>query len=877
MSLIPPNETQRMQALHRYEILNSPPDQAFDRIVSLAARLLHVPISIVSLVDADRIWFKSRYGIDATETTRDPGLCASAILFDRPWIVTDAKTDPRSLANPLVAVESGFRFYAAIPLKTSDGYNLGTLCVIDFKPRSITADELQILRDLAAIVMDEMELRLASRRAARSDALIREQNSDLAEVQRVLESEALRRYALDAAQIGDWDIDLKTRTVRGSVLFAQCFGYGPLPEDLNIEGLTQRIHAEDRSRVQENFFRAMNGTGVLEDECRVIWPDLSCHWLWYRGRFYCDAAGRDLHLSGVVSEITERKRNEQKMARLALIMEKITTPVMLTDAEGRIKWVNPPFEALSGYTRAEVVGRKPGDFLQGPDTDRNTIAQMHEAIVHGRGFEVEVLNYMKSGRPFWQHLKVDPVFDEQGHLTSFVAVQSDITERKNFETRLWRNANFDSLTGLPNRRLFWDRLDHEVRHTQRNSKLAALFFIDLDRFKEINDLFGHEIGDKLLNEVTQRIGACVRESDTLARIGGDEFTLIMSELDNTHYTDRTARKILGALSRPFVYSKATLSISASIGIALYPADGKDAAELFRNADQAMYSAKTGGGNQYSYFTRSMQESALMRLHTGRDLRNALNPEQLKVHFQPVIAIASGRIVKAEALLRWQHPSRGLIEPSEFIPLAEELGLITEIGEWVFHEATHWANVFSHHCELPFQISVNTSPLQFSHQTRGISWPAQLKMQGLPCSLISVEITEGVLLKDSPAVTQVLREYRDAGMEIALDDFGTGYSSMAYLVKFGLDYLKIDQSFVKNFGNAHSRTIAETIIVMGHKLGLKIIAEGIETEEQRCLLAAAGCDYGQGFLFSGALPPAQFEALLCADHQRIPAPVRQAGI
>ena len=866
-SFIPPNEDQRLQALRRYEILDTPPDRAFDRIVGLAARLLKVPIAIISLVDSDRIWFKAAHGVEARQTAREPGLCASAILFDAPWIVSDAKTDPRVLANPLVACESGLRFYTGIPLKTSDGYRLGTLSVLDYQPRCISSEEIANLQDLAAMVMDEMELRLASRCVLRSAAQIRAQGSSIAEVQRVLDSESQRRFALDAAQIGDWDMDIATRRVCGSARFVECFGYHTEPIDLSFDSLMAQVHPDERAQLADQFYQSMNGDGLLDHEYRVIWPDHSMHWLWCRGRFYCDLAGRELHASGVVSDITERKQNEEKMAHLVLIMEKITTPVMLTDAAGKIKWVNAPFELLTGHHMAEILGKKPGNFLQGPDTDRNTIAAMHEAIAACRSFEVEILNYHKSGRQFWQQLKVDPVFDDRGNLTSFVAVQSDITERKNFESRLWRNANFDALTGLPNRRLFWDRLDHEVRQAHRNGAMAALFFIDLDRFKEINDLFGHEVGDKLLKDVAARIDSCVRESDTLARIGGDEFTLILSGLENTHYAERIARKIINALSRPFPCGKAPLFISASIGIALYPDDGKDAPELFRNADQAMYTAKSGGRNQFCYFTRSMQEVALMRLRTGRDLRDAMHLEQLKVFFQPVVELPSGRIVKAEALLRWQHPTRGLIDPAEFIPLAEDLGLIYEIGEWVFQQTSHWADLYSRDCGWAFQISVNASPLQFSHQARAMNWPAQMQAKGLPCSLISIEITEGVLLKDSPTVTNALRDCRKAGMEIALDDFGTGYSSMSYLVKFGLDYLKIDQSFVKDFCNADSRTIAETIIVMGHKLGLKIIGEGIETEAQREMLAQAGCDYGQGFLFSRALPPLEFEALLRADRMR----------
>jgi len=857
----PDNEAERLQALRRYDILDTPPDNAFDRIVQLAARLLATPIAIVSLVDADRIWFKSRHGIEASQVTRDAGLCASAILFNQPWIVTDASLDPRALANPLVATEHGFRFYAAAPLITHDGYNLGTLCVIDFNPRLISADEIATLQDLAGLVMEAMELRLNSRNAVAAQVMIHQQERDLIAAYAALQSESQRRFALDAAQIGDWDFDFATNIGRWSAIHAECFGHAASPPGWNFDAVLEQVHVDDRARVRKSFEEARASMGVIEVEFRVLWPDTSVHWLWWKGHFFRDALSDHLHVAGVVREVTATRCAEEKMHQLALIMEMITTPVMVTGAAGDISWCNRPFEVLSGYRLDEIAGRRPGSFLQGPETDPATVRKMHDALIQAQSFEVEIQNHHRSGRTFWQHLKVDPVFGDDGTLSSFIAVQSDITERKQFESLMWRNANFDLLSGLPNRRLFWDRLENEIRHAARGRKLAGLFYVDLDRFKEVNDLFGHEAGDRLLRTVGQRIQSCVRKSDTVARIGGDEFTVILSELDSTAYAERVARQVIVALSQPFDIDNARVSLSASVGIAVYPGDGVSAPELFKNADLAMYRAKSGGKNQFSYFTRSMQEQSTLRLRTGVDLRLALRRGEMTVLFQPIISLASGRIVKAEALLRWRHPSRGMVEPSEFIPLAEELGLIQEMGEWVFHEAALWAEKFSRHTAQPFQISVNKSPMQFGARPPVTSWPEQLKAMQLPCRSISVEITEGVLLQDSRFVIDTLHEYRRAGIEVALDDFGTGYSSMSYLVKFGIDYLKIDQSFVRDMALDVSRTIAETIIVMGHKLGMQIIAEGIETADQQRLLTEAGCDFGQGYLFAHPMLPADLERML----------------
>lgn len=452
--------------------------------------------------------------------------------------------------------------------------------------------------------------------------------------------------------------------------------------------------------------------------------------------------------------------------------------------------------------------------------------------------------------------------DAQQRATRMSGMITDISERKQADDRIWRHANFDTLTGLPNRRLFRDRLEHEVRKAHRTSGKIGLLFIDLDRFKQVNDMLGHDAGDLLLTEAARRIQSCVRETDTVARLGGDEFTVILTEIGKLLQVERVCRKILGALDAPFHLGNEVAYVSGSIGVTLYPDDADTPEELIRKADQAMYAAKNAGKNQFSYFTRSMDEKARLRLRLSHELRSALHAGQLQVHYQPVIDLSAGRIVKAEALLRWNHPFLGAVAPSEFIPLAEESGLINEIGNWVFREAAAWSKRWSDRLGAPFQISVNKSPIQFLSDGQDMDWLRHLDELGLRANCISVEITEGLLLHASPSVTGKLLEYRDAGVQVAIDDFGTGYSSMAYLKKFDIDYLKIDQSFVSDIVNdAGNRAIAESIIVMAHKLGLKVIAEGIETGDQRRLLIEAGCDYGQGFLFSPAVPADEFELLL----------------
>lgn len=435
-------------------------------------------------------------------------------------------------------------------------------------------------------------------------------------------------------------------------------------------------------------------------------------------------------------------------------------------------------------------------------------------------------------------------------------------ERKRLDDLMWAHANNDPLTKLPNRRLFRDRLQQEIKKTQRARLALALLFIDLDLFKEVNDTLGHDIGDLLLVDVAHRISACVRASDTVARISGDEFTVILPELHETECIENIAQKILHELTQPFRIGKETIYISASIGITLYPDHADDLEGLLKNADQAMYVAKAEGRNSYSYFTRQLQEDAQHRMHLIKDLRDALPQKQMSVYFQPIVDMKNGRIIKAEALLRWSHPERGMVSPEQFIPLAEEVGLIKDIGNWVFRESAGWMKRW-HDLEMGcLQVSVNKSPRQFTTDQIQNDWLDHLQSIGLPASCIVVEITENMLLNEREDVKEKLLHLRDAGIQVAIDDFGTGYSSLSYLKKFDIDYLKIDQSFVRDLASdPNDLALSEAIIVMAHKLGLKVIAEGVETEAQHDMLLNAGCDYAQGYLYARPMPAEEFDAML----------------
>jgi len=536
--------------------------------------------------------------------------------------------------------------------------------------------------------------------------------------------------------------------------------------------------------------------------------------------------------------------------------------MMITDGDSKILAVNPAFEAITGYQAANAIGKNP-NILKSGRHGKDIYQNLWHALNTVGYWQGEMWNRRKNGDLFAALITINTTFNADGTVHRRVALFSDITSRKQSEEMLWQQANFDSLTGLPNRSLFRDHLNQEIRKAKRTGIPMALMFLDLDGFKYVNDTLGHDMGDVLLKAAAERLNSCIRESDSVARLGGDEFTVILSELHEPGSVERAARTILQKLAEPFSLGDEKVYVSASIGITLYPEDAVEIEDLLKNADQAMYAAKHEGRNRYHYFTASMQEAAQVRMRLVNDLRVALEGNQFEVVYQPIVELSSGIIHKAEALIRWRHPTRGMINPLEFIPLAEDTGMIVSFGNWVFHEAARQAAQWRERHHPGFQISVNISPVQFRNEGIDSStWFEHLNRLGLPAQGIVVEITEGLLLEATEKVTEQLLRFRDAGIEVALDDFGVGYSSLSYLKKFDIDYLKIDQSFVRNLTQeSDDLALCEAIIVMAHKLGIKVIAEGVETIEQRILLAEAECDYAQGYYFSQPVTAAQMEYLL----------------
>lgn len=466
----------------------------------------------------------------------------------------------------------------------------------------------------------------------------------------------------------------------------------------------------------------------------------------------------------------------------------------------------------------------------------------------------------------------DTICRDEGSTYRRVALFSDITEEKKSEELIWRQANFDFLTNLPNRRMVHDRLMEEIKRARRDNRRFAVLLIDLDRFKDVNDTLGHEVGDSLLQEAAERMAECVRESDITGRLGGDEFIIVLDDLQDVGNVGRVANGLLDKLAMPYRLKNELAYVSASIGITFYPDDARDITTLLKNADQAMYAAKRQGRNRFHYYTPAMQEVSNARMRLTNDLYSALANDQFILHYQPIVDLETGLIQKAEALIRWQHPQRGLVSPSDFIPIAEDTGQIIGIGNWVCRQAAAQVARWRAIHYPAFQVSVNMSPAQFrANADSRVPCFNALAEADLPGQSIVVEITENLLMEAREEISSQLLVFRDMGIQVALDDFGTGYSSLSYLKKFDIDYLKIDQSFVRNLASgASDLALCEAMIGMAHKLGIQVIAEGIETQDQYAILKKMGCDYGQGYFFSKPLPADRFEALLAKHPALCPA-------
>lgn len=584
-------------------------------------------------------------------------------------------------------------------------------------------------------------------------------------------------------------------------------------------------------------------------------------------------------IGGISIDITARVEAEKALQLRDRAIEASKNPIVIADCtlpDMPLVYVNPAFERVTGYRASEVLGRN-CRFLQGTDRDQPALERVRTALREGHETQVVLRNYRKDGQLFWNELHLSPVHeDEGGRVTHFVGVQYDITKAMHYQEELEYRASHDVLTGLANRHLLNERLQHAIEQARRNAAMVTVVFIDVDHFKRINDTRGHSAGDAVLRVIAERLQHCVRSDDTLGRLGGDEFVMILNaqSLEASGY--RVVQRVVDAVAQPMLVDGRELKVTCSIGLSSYPQDGLDAASLLRTADAALYRAKEQGRNTFQFYGREVSKASSERMALESDLQNALARDQFVLHYQPQIELATGRIAGLEALLRWRHPKYGLVEPARFIPLAEESGLIIPIGAWVLRTASAQNRAFQEARLPPVRMAVNVSARQLREHHLHATVAEALQDAGLAPQWLELELTESSVLHDIDETARILQQLVDLGVEISIDDFGIGYSSLSYLRRLPVHRLKIDRSFVRDLAiNADDAMIAQAVIAMGHGLGLVVTAEGVESAGPCDFLRARGCDEAQGYFLGLPMPAEDVQAVLENASKPLPAGALEA--
>ncbi len=1018
---LPENEPQRLAALQGYMVLDALSDAVFERLTAIVTRLFAVPIAAISIVDEDCERIKACQGLSIRAVPRGSSFCAHTILSDKVLVVTDAREDPRFREVPFVAGPPKVRFYAGVSLRTPEGLNLGTLSIMDTVPRSLSERQIAALRDLAGMVMVELDVRVSM---ARTIAMADVQHSADDRYRELFENASDIVYTHDlhgnftSVNKAALRITGYTREEAGRMNIFQLLD--PDSRQITIEMIRQKLGGAPQTTYEVTL--------VTKDHRRVI-VEVSARLLFRKGI--------PVGVQGIARDITERKRTEAQLRLLKSVVVNSNDGVMVAEADtndplaSKIAYVNEAFTRITGYADVEAVGKTPR-ILYGPKTDAALLERIRTAVKKWESTRGDVIHYRKDGSEFWVDLNVVPIVDERGAFTYWVSVLRETTDRKRAEIlerdrnralelvasngslesvlerlanlvenqrsdlacsvllvrdnrlrhgaapslprtiadafdgvevtgeaapcvaalhgkpvfipdaaanpsfqeqagvlrnlglracwcfpilsgegrvlgvfaiyfreqrepaasevelmemvsrlaavaveqrdlndRLAYQAMHDALTGLPNRFLFEDRLHQALAQAKRHDWHVAVLFIDLDRFKQINDTLGHSVGDALLQQVSRRLETCLRRTDSLARMGGDEFQLILSELRDPQDALRVSQKLLDSLKAPFHVDTYELFVTASIGISLFPRDGRDAATLLRNADSAMYRAKNQGKNSFQFFTPDLGATALEQLELENDLRRAMAGGEFRLYYQPQLEI-NGQLVGLEALLVWNHPKLGLIPPMQFIPLAEESGLIVEIGEWVLVEVCRQSAAWRQAGYDRVKIAANVSSMQFA-RADFVSIVSQILSQSnVDPSGLELELTESVVMREFEESSRQLERLRSLGVSIAIDDFGTGYSSLSYLRNLPIDTIKIDRSFIKDLDvGSSTMPLVQAIVSLAHGLGLNVVAEGVETETELRALRSVGCDKVQGYYLGEPLPAESVERLLHRE-ARIPS-------
>ncbi len=849
------DEAARLAALRAFAILDSEPETEFDRLVKLAAELCDTPMAAISMIDNHRLWFKAVHGLSMREMDLSAAFCTQGIRQAGFYQVADALRDPQYKNNPLVAGGPRLRFYAGYPLRTQAGHTLGMLAVLDTQPRALTPRQREQLETLAMLAMATLELR-------RRQRMLHDLLGEQAQRHAVLE-----HLSAEFARVGYWQLQSDEPDIAWSDEALALLGRTP-GQPLPMTELTGMIHPECRDHWQAALATCFVSGVPMDEECAFNAGGRDIHLRWLASPERSPDDGRVTLLRGVLQDVSEFRHVEQAAHRwnerfrivAGLTSDALWEWDVVTD---HIWWGERMFHLLG--QRQYVCGQRNALQLVHPEDRLRVEQEVRAALGSGGVAWSSRFRLQRSDASYaWVEDRAHIVRDTAGRALRMVGCLKDISgevaleeRRRADEHRIHQLAFFDQLTGLPNRASLLDRLQHALASSFRHKQYGALMFLDLDNFKTLNDTLGHDVGDSLLKQVGQRLRDCVRAVDTVARLGGDEFVVLLEELGEgtamaALQAETAARKVLAAFKRPFELGAVRHSCTASVGVTLFAGDSASVDELLKQADLAMYESKQAGRNGLHFFDPRMQQLINQRMALEADLRRASLQDEFILEYQPQWS-RDGRLIGFEALLRWQHPTRGLVFPDGFIPICEETGFILPLGRWVLQQACSQLAAWQATGLAPLLISVNVSPRQLRSPEFVGDVQLALASTGVPAALLKLELTESMLIEDVEGSIGKIRELRQLGVRFALDDFGTGYSSLSLLQRLPLDQLKIDQSFVHGLDRpGNDSAVVQSIITLGKNLHMTVIAEGIETSAQQQLLSSFGCDEFQGFLHGSSM-------------------------
>lgn len=775
--------------------------------------------------------------LDQLEIGPQVGSCGAAAYNRELTLVDDTATDPRWQNFQRLADTNGLRTAWATPIVATNGKVLGTFAMYSTVARTIHPDELSALR-----------------RAAHFAALAVERNQTEHILRR---NKDILKRAQAVAQTGSWVIELNNNAVEWSDETYRIFGI-PFGQRITPDSFFSCVHPDDRTSVAMAWQAALEGA-TYDIEHRILVGDAVRH-VRERAEIERDAHYQPLRGIGTVQDVTERHQTQEQMQMLAQAVEQSYNAILMTDLNANIQYANSAFLENTGYELADILGKNPRMF-KSDKTPSAIYVNMWSHLNAGKAWRGELVNRRKDGSEYYEATMISPVRQTDGRITNYLAIKEDITRLKAAEANAEQLANYDVLTGLPNRALMTERVQQAITLAQHSHRSFAVLFLDLDHFKNINDTLGHRIGDAFLLEISNRLRANIRREDTLSRTGGDEFVFLLQDTDAASAVV-VAEKLLFQLAQTCHIEQQDLSVTGSIGIAIYPEDGMSFDALGQCADVAMYRAKQSGRNTVRLFTPEMQSLTSRQIKLENALRHAIQLNQMCLHYQPQLNLDTNEVVGAEVLLRWQHPEFGCVSPAEFIPIAEESGQILQIGEWVLRTAMSQLKIWMQQGLPAMPLAVNLSAIQFRAANLLSTITAILEENDLPPHLLELELTESVAMDDPKAVVAIMDQLYQRGISLSIDDFGTGYSSLSYLKRFKIHKLKIDQSFVRHLiEDTDDRAIIAAIINMANSLGFTTIAEGVENQEQMDFLKQQGCDQMQGYFLSRPLPADQFMQFL----------------